>query len=903
MYPLIYNPNCEQKFPSLIYVRTIRKMEIAMDTGMDMQAFFKPKAVVPREKPRADNVLDDDRLPSTTDEGSDSEKDAAAPVKYVGSDDPFCPFSDTDDERDAQYLYCKEVCVSDGQRLTVQKILKRIQGYKKGYEMLTGACVPYYDFEIEYNNLKEGKSRWELDFKIALDGVSNKFPDGKIYMWDASGRTIKKDEKIWKNSYHFLVRGAGYYEAGEFVPQIEGFDSSVYKPAGKKQKFRLPYCSKDGRTRFLKRVIYDEDCDMFEKYDDMSAALEDLEEEYEDWIIQNVSGEELVKVVKKEVKRKKTKHIVQKDADDLTEEKLAALLDCYLDAEGNQDFEWEPWIHVVWAVCYCGFRSQLDYEKIIHAWSSKSDKYDETTTQNAIDRAWKDEVDCKAAPLDIGSLIKWAKEINPIALGDWMKQYPSKYYGFNRSDPYVWYDFQSYFRNKTFESKAQLYEDLRTHTPRILGKVLCGGGSFVKKDDCEEKMYSIIPFVTKGIDFYIRYNTVKTINKKVDDPDAKGKKKTRKKTITEDIEVVERMAASELINEVVPMYDKIVWDPSEKASVRSFNTWQGFKATEVSEVDPTKFDKILWHMEHIICGGNKGYYEFLLEVLAAVVQYPDIPPKVAVFLYSVPGTGKNMFVDFIRQYVIGDDASHISTGVENATKHFNAHLLGKKMIVVNECSRSEEHYRSNFDKLKSYITDDKIDIIKKGIDGFTTKCALFWMMMSNHKDGLIIDKGDRRFFALEVSKAKKKNDTYFKELAEQMNGDAGNHFYTMLKQREGVRKQLDIYVPMTPLKREIIGVSLPSYLAFLEDLKMRVDMQQQDDSDSKDGEGSDDEYDYVPNKYKGAELYAAYKTYCEMNGYKYPLSSRKFLCEIKVNITKKHTKKGNVYLAESITIE
>jgi hypothetical protein len=91
-----------------------------------------------------------------------------------------------------------------------------------------------------------------------------------VYTFDASGYDPKKQN--FKNSFHFLVRGVGYYNNPAQIPKIEGFDPAVY---GKKwQLFRLPKCSKKGQNRPLLRI----------------GNLHN-NEKFEDYIIQNVKNE------------------------------------------------------------------------------------------------------------------------------------------------------------------------------------------------------------------------------------------------------------------------------------------------------------------------------------------------------------------------------------------------------------------------------------------------------------------------------------------------------------------------------------------------------------------------------------------------------------------------------------
>lgn len=121
-----------------------------------------------------------------------------------------------------------------------------------GYEVITGDCVPYYDFERDYKSEKERASNFAEDVRFAVAAVKKQYPEGKVYALDASGFDCDKNK--WKNSLHFLVRGCGFYHSNKNIPLLDGFDPAVYN---KNQRFRFQYCSKEGQNRVLRHYNID----------------------------------------------------------------------------------------------------------------------------------------------------------------------------------------------------------------------------------------------------------------------------------------------------------------------------------------------------------------------------------------------------------------------------------------------------------------------------------------------------------------------------------------------------------------------------------------------------------------------------------------------------------------------
>jgi hypothetical protein len=161
-----------------------------------------------------------------------------------------------------------------------------------GYEWIDGACIPYFDFDFNYPSEAEAEAAESGDYDKSISAVKAEY-DGKpakFYILQSCGYDSRGGK--WKNSYHVLVRGVGYYESGDAfkstlsADMLAVCDTSVYKKAGKRQLFRLPYTSKKGDDRPL--LWFDEANDeLYEDLADLSA------EQYKALMVGNVEDEEL----------------------------------------------------------------------------------------------------------------------------------------------------------------------------------------------------------------------------------------------------------------------------------------------------------------------------------------------------------------------------------------------------------------------------------------------------------------------------------------------------------------------------------------------------------------------------------------------------------------------------------
>ena len=166
---------------------------------------------------------------------------------------------------------------------TAKAILAHIKKHGEGYESIQKNCIPYYDFDASYDTESDRAANYQTDLDLALNSLKLKYPAGKIYEFNACG--FDSDKNKYKNSFHFKIRGAGYHNTASEVPKIDCFDPAVYNNGS--QLFRLPYCSKKNQKRFLKR--FDSSTGKIYELDE----LKDLQEDFSEYLVQNISDEEL----------------------------------------------------------------------------------------------------------------------------------------------------------------------------------------------------------------------------------------------------------------------------------------------------------------------------------------------------------------------------------------------------------------------------------------------------------------------------------------------------------------------------------------------------------------------------------------------------------------------------------
>ena len=453
-----------------------------------------------------------------------------------------------------------------------------------------------------------------------------------------------------------------------------------------------------------------------------------------------------------------------------------------------------------------------------------------------------------------------------------------EYEPFDPRDEFCWLEFDEKWRGHTFASLDDVINKTSTDLNRVFCRIEQGSGLIVKKSDCEDNLHDIIDRNSNFTDLYFTYC--------VDDD--KTKEISFKRYL-------------QIFSNLVKRYRSIDFNPASN-DPKLFNLWSGFKAElqKNTEDDLNKIQLILSHIREVYCNDDLESYNYFLDLLYYILKYPGKPLGVATFLYSnKQGSGKNVILDFLQEFVFGATITHYTTGLDNILEKHNHMLKNKKIAVVDELASSSENFMSNFDKLKSMMTGPSIVVNPKGVNQYSIKNVLCWFLISNNDDCLRIEPSDRRYFCLNVSEKYVGNKSYFKSLVDSFSVESGNIFYSYILER-GDDREINIRIPpMNKFKREIISRGWSSSVRFLFEKKEIFDNPISISRPEELPHDSDDDDDAIempaPNPIIAASsLYNEYKAWCDTN-HERKKSNTKFSNDIKTKITKTRTRTGMVY--------
>lgn len=275
----------------------------------------------------------------------------------------------------------------------------------------------------------------------------------------------------------------------------------------------------------------------------------------------------------------------------------------------------------------------------------------------------------------------------------------------------------------------------------------------------------------------------------------------------------------------VPVYDDYGFYPDGKdcygdeCPPNIFNVWTGFKAKRVEEVDMEMIQPFLDHILHVWADDDQDIYEYLLDYFASIIQFPWKKTQVLILLYGLQRIGKNTPTNFFLNKVLGKDWGTDNIGVGLFQDRFNVGLMNQIFTVCNELPQLTTTTRNGvFDTLKAAITDDERAYEIKGGRKWNGLNYVNCICTTNHDFTYNIEQGDGRILALRCSPRYHQNLEYFNNLRDnylqQINAD---HLITFLYQHKITHDLRNI--PMTQLKQEMIELSLPAPVRFINSLK------------------------------------------------------------------------------------
>jgi len=227
----------------------------------------------------------------------------------------------------------------------------------------------------------------------------------------------------------------------------------------------------------------------------------------------------------------------------------------------------------------------------------------------------------------------------------------------------------------------------------------------------------------------------------------------------EGAEVTEPLGKYWLNHPMRRQYDTMRFMPLiEKDGV--YNLWRGFAYDAV----PGDCSLYLQHIKENVCNNNEEHYSYLIQWLARAVQQPASAGEVSIVLQGGKGTGKGWFARTFGR-LFGRHFMHIANA-KHLVGNFNAHLQDCVCLFADEAFFAGDKQHESV--LKRIVTEDTLNIEKKGYDVEDTPNFIHMIMASNDAHVIRATGDERRYFMLQMGEGKKQNAKFFGALNKQM---------------------------------------------------------------------------------------------------------------------------------------
>lgn len=261
--------------------------------------------------------------------------------------------------------------------------------------------------------------------------------------------------------------------------------------------------------------------------------------------------------------------------------------------------------------------------------------------------------------------------------------------------------------------------------------------------------------------------------------------------------------------------EKVIYLPgeSEVTANNELNLWRG------TALQPKKKKPKLWLELVSYIMRKPEYTDWFLKWLAYPVQNPGVKLFSACFVYGKrQGVGKTFTVDPVMEYIYGKDNFHRLDN-DSLKRDYNSYVAKRQFIVADEVYLADFKDRKGaMGKLKNMVTRETAQINEKYQPEFKHNDYCNYYMSSNHKEALMLDKEDRRFFVIEAPDEKLEQQ-FYDDLDEQIReGDCANTVLHYLANLDltGFNPKADAMV--TEWKAEVAALAVDELTEFAERL-------------------------------------------------------------------------------------
>ena len=225
-----------------------------------------------------------------------------------------------------------------------------------------------------------------------------------------------------------------------------------------------------------------------------------------------------------------------------------------------------------------------------------------------------------------------------------------------------------------------------------------------------------------------------------------------------------------------------------------------------------KVQIMLDHIKNILCSKDEEQYNYVMKWISNVCR--GNKNNSALYLKGPEGIGKSTFTEFIMKYVIGKEISLVLNDTDVLMTSYNSCLMGKLLVVFEELPTfSKAQWEGASSKLKQMITGNELNYSDK-YEKKVSDINLNNYIINTNVEAIQHSEG-RRYFILDVSSEKMKDNEYFGIIADNcLNNEVGEAFYNFCYSEIDVNGFNPQKMPTTQGKADAVVERLHSVFEF-----------------------------------------------------------------------------------------
>ena len=347
---------------------------------------------------------------------------------------------------------------------------------------------------------------------------------------------------------------------------------------------------------------------------------------------------------------------------------------------------------------------------------------------------------------------------------------------------------------------------------------------------------------------------------------------------------------------------------------KEFYITEQFKATYIPNINESQMNMIqplLDLVKVVYCNNDEDLYNMIMMLFSFWVCNPNEKSGKCLILTGAQGTGKTTIIDFFSEFIFGNKICMFLKGFKELLSDKNGHLSGKKFVNINETRSKKGDYFTNFDDLKTLISDKIISIRGMFKETKNEKSSMELVVTTNNPNCCPIEDNDRKYIVLKVNPIYMQKDKEFWEpfRNQVFNQTCADIFYSyLINMNTTISKWRSVNFTSlnTELKNDLNKLNKNSVELFLNDLKEQIsDMLENKNKKTKLLNGTllynnmlNEESKYIiklkDNKIlvSPSSLFDGYKCYCKHNG-EMATSNKYFGFDLKNKYNIVQTKSGS----------